>query len=181
MIAQIPSYVPWMLPLLVIGIVVQFFWQSATSFMLYKLSKQDRGAEAMEKRLHDQTVASVDERHNLTSKLLDERYRAMSHEIAGHVQALVSTVDLMKSRLQDGDEHFEGLDDKAQKLEIAAVGRIDSLKDYMRENLASKRDLERHQESMGHKLAMVDGHLADLGKDVAVLKSQQGVKRGGQA
>lgn len=180
-LADIPSYVPWLLPMLVIGIVVQFFWQSATSFFLFKLSKQDRGTEALEKRLHEVTVAQVEERHALTTKLVDERFRAMTHEVNNHMQGLINVVDHVKERLQDGDDHFEGLDEKAQKLELAAVSRIDTLKDYMRDNLASKKDLDRHQESMHSELKHVNGAIAELGKDVAVLKSQGvGAKRGAQ-
>ncbi len=176
--ADIPSYVPWLLPMLVIGIVVQFFWQSFTSFFLFQISKKDRGSEAMERRMHEQMTAAVEDRHSLTTKLVDERFRSMTHELNNHVQSLVNTLDTIKSRMQDGDEHFDGLDEKAQRIELASLAKIDALKDYMRENLASKRDMESHQQSMASKLGHVDQAISRLGEDVAVLKAQ-GTKRGG--
>jgi len=176
---DIPSYVSWLLPVLVIGIVVTFFWQGFITWLLYGMSKQDRSVEAMEKRLHEQAAAAVKDRHDLTTKLVDERFRAMTHEVQNHMQGLLSTIDLMKSRLEDGDDHFEGLDDKARNIELGSVAKLDALKDYMREHLASKRDLESHQQTMASELKHVNGTLSVLGQDVAVLKAQ-GAKRGGQ-
>jgi len=73
---QIPSYLGWVLPLLVIGIVVQFFWQGLNSWVLYAIAKKDRTIEGAEKRLHE-----------LTTALVDEQFRANAHSIGNHVQA----------------------------------------------------------------------------------------------
>jgi hypothetical protein len=178
-VSDIPSYVSWLLPVVVVGIVITFFWQSLITYLLYHLSKQDRGGEALQKHLQEVMAKAVDDRHSLTTKLVDERFRAMTHELNGHVQGFMLALDSIKSRLQDGDEHFEGLDERNQRIELAAAERVSQLKDYIRENMASKTDLERHQESMERKLNGVDNHLSQMGQDVAVLKAQ-GVKRGGQ-
>lgn len=131
---------------IVIGIVVQFFWQTITTFVLFRMSKQDRSVEAAEKRLADQ---------------LDARLKAI------------------QDRLDDGEEKFDGLGERDQQNELALMTKLDSIKDFIRANSASKADLDKHQGAMEHRLESMSKDLAQVGQDVAVLKATNAVAADG--
>jgi hypothetical protein len=136
----------------------QLVFSAIVSVTLWRLTAWQRRYEGLEDRLHD-----------ATTRLIDERFRAMTHQVNSHVQGFVLTVEEMKARLQAGDGELRGLSDRDQKIELALAARIDHLKDYIRDTAASKKDLEKHETAVERKLAQVELRLGDLTSTVAVL------------
>lgn len=112
--------------------------------------------------------------HTVTTKLIDERFRAMTHEVMSHVQGFVTTLDEMKSRLEDGDGQLRQLASVDQKIEIQVIERMSALKDWLRDNLASKTDLKEHEKNVAGKFEKVEARVASMAQSVAVLSDRVG-------
>jgi len=136
----------------------QLVFSAVVSLTLWRLTAWQRRYEGLEDRLHE-----------ATTRLIDERFRAMTHEVNSHVQGFLLTVEEMKQRLHAGDGELRGLSDRDQKLELLLAARLDHLKDYLRDTAATKKDLEKHEGSVERKLAQVELRLGDLTSTVAVL------------
>jgi hypothetical protein len=136
----------------------QLVFSFVVSLSLWKLTAWQRRYEGLEDRLHD-----------ASTRLIDERFRAMTHEVNSHVHKFLLTVEEMKQRIQLGDGEIRGLTDRDQKLELLLAARLDHLKDYIRDTAASKKDLEKHESAVERKLAAVELRLGDLTSSVAVL------------
>src|SRR5262245_58511648 len=88
--------------------IFQAVFSAIVSLAIWRLTTAQRRYEGLEERLHQ-----------VTTKLVDERFRAMTHEVNGHVQGLVTVVDDLKDRLKDGSDDLESLSDRDQKIELA--------------------------------------------------------------
>ena len=141
--------------------VFQLVFSALVSLSLWRLTAWQRRYEGLEGRLHD-----------ATTRLIDERFRAMTHEVNSHVQGFVLIVEEMKQRLQFGDGEIRGLSDRDQKIELALAARIDLLKDYIRDTAATKKDLEKNEASVERKLGQVEMRLGALTSSVAVLSER---------
>lgn len=133
-------------------------------------------------RLEDDRDKRVDllqeKLHKTATSLIDERFRSMTHELNGHVNNFGLTLESLKERIQSGDAELRGLGDRDQRIELAIAGKIESLKDYIRENTASKRDLEKHEQSQDRRLENVAQQVGKLSQDVAVLSAANGKIKG---
>lgn len=136
----------------------QLVFSAVVSLALLKLTAWQRRYEGIEDRLHD-----------TTTRLIDERFRAMTHEVRVHVQSFVVALDELKQRMQSGDAEVRGLGERDQRIELAVVGRLDTLKDYIRENTASKKDLEKHESAFDRKFSQVQDRIGQLSNSLAVL------------
>lgn len=125
--------------------VFQLAFSAIVSVALWRLTAWQRRYEGVEDRLHDATTS-----------LIDERFRSMSHEVRSHVQGFVIAIDDLKERIQLGDTEVRGLGERDQRIELALAARLDALKDYIRENTASKKDLEKHEASIERKLNQME-------------------------
>ena len=141
--------------------VFQLAFSAVVSVALWRLTAWQRRYEGLEQRLHE-----------TTARLVEERFRAMTHEVNSHVQGLVLTLDDMKGRLQHGDGELRSLSERDQKIELALAGRIDVLKDWIREHAAGRGDLEKHEAAFERKLGTVEQRLSDLTSNVAVLSER---------
>ena len=159
---SLPAHLP--LPLaLADGMTValalfQLVFSAVVSVALWKLTTWQRRYEGLEDRLHQ-----------TTTKLIEERFRAMTHELNAHVQSFVLTLEEMRQRIQSGDAEVRGLGERDQKIELAVAARLDTLKDYIRDHTANKKDMEKHEASVERKLGTIEARLSDLGAGVAVL------------
>lgn len=126
--------------------------------------KSERDLNQVKKDLHDANV-----------KLIDERFRGMTHELRNEMNGLVMAANETKERLKEVDGVAVGLNERDHKLELAVEKKVDSLKDYIRENTASKNDVQRHEQSVDRKFNEVGREINQMGKQVAVLADQ--VKR----
>lgn len=138
--------------------IFQLVFSAIVSITLWRLTAWQRRYEGLEDRLHD-----------ATTRLIDERFRSMTHEVNSHVQGFLLTVEEMKQRIQLGDGELRGLSDRDQKIELALAIRIDQLKDYIRDTAATRKDLEKHETAVERKLGQVEMRLTDLTSTVAVL------------
>ena len=138
--------------------IFQLVFSFVVSLTLWRLTAWQRRYEGLETRLHE-----------ATTRLVDERFRAMTHEVNSHVQGFLLVLEELKTRVQAGDGELRTLGDRDQKIELALAGRIDTLKDYIRDHAASKTDLEKHEITFDRKLGQVVLRLGDLASTVAVL------------
>jgi hypothetical protein len=125
------SYIPWLLPLVVIGIIATFIWNSVISVAVYKMSKTDRNIESLQRNLHE-----------TTEKLVDERLRRVTHEVNGHVQGLVLVIEELKQKLAGGDASFNNLVIADHSLEKELIRSVNQLKEYVHTNAADKKAFE---------------------------------------
>ena len=141
--------------------VFQLVFSAVVSVTLWRLSAWQRRYEGLEGKLHE-----------TTTRLVDERFRAMTHEINGHVQGLLLALEEMKVRIQNGDVELRGLGERDQRIELAVAAKLDLLKDYIRDYAAGKKDLEKHECAFERKLGTVEQKLVDLASTVAVISER---------
>lgn len=141
--------------------VFQLVFSAIVSITLWRLSAWQRRYEGLEGKLHE-----------ATTRLVDERFRAMTHEVNSHVQGLLLALEEMKLRIQSGDAELRGLGERDQRIELQVAGRVEQIKDYIRDFAAGKQDLEKHQVSVDRKLSHVELKLSDLTSTVAVLNER---------
>jgi hypothetical protein len=148
---------------LVIGMVVQFFWSAIVSFAIWKMSKMDRNTEKLEQRLHE-----------TTTKLVDERLRGITHEVRGHMNQLVLTIDELKGKLQLGDGEIRDMNkelgERDHTREIQILQRVNEVKSYVIEHAASKQDLKEHQGRMDTKVEKINERLGQQDRTLAVIE-----------
>lgn len=109
------------------------------------------------------------ELHEANGKLVDERIRGWTHDVAERMQPLLSTLDLVQKRLNVSEADLDKLGESGHRNEITLVAKMDQLKDYIRETAASKKDLEKHEQSVERKFSHLDQAVAGLSREVGVL------------
>jgi hypothetical protein len=144
---EIPSYITWAMPLLLIGVLVQFFWSSLITWLIYTLSKRDRREEVTDERLHE-----------MAAKLIDERLRASSHEFKNHANNLMLVMDEVKSKLRDREEEFRDLSDEDHQVEL----KLNNAIAQMREISATKEDLRQHEIGVNQKFDRADARMQNI-------------------
>ncbi len=102
---------------------------------------------------------SVKGTHELATKLVDERFRGMTHEVKSHMQGLLSTIDEMKLRLRDGETQFANIHDGGHALKLEITKGLAEIKQVVTEKAASKQDLKEHQSEMTAKVKEIQTHL----------------------
>ena len=136
----------------------QLVFSFVVSLTLWRLTAWQRRYEGLEARLHE-----------ATTRLVDERFRAMTHEVNSHVQGFLLSLEDLKQRVSTGDAEVRGLGERDQKIELGLSARFEVLKDYIRDHTAGKKDLEKHEAAVERKLGVVENRLGDLTATVAVL------------
>jgi chromosome segregation ATPase len=121
--------------------------------------------------------------HQVTEKLIDERFRKVTHQVENHALVVSGTLAELKQQIKDGEQDLDGLGERDQKIELAVAAKLDQLKDWIRDTTATSRDLEKHEQSMGARLGKAEERmtkeLGELGRTVAVLAERVGTgKRG---
>lgn len=135
-----------------------------TALAVLWLGSKARKSETMEARLHE-----------TTAKLIDERFRAMTHELNGHVNNFAVTLEEARQRLKNSEVDYRGLGERDQKIELTLAGKIDQLKDYIRDVAATKKDLDAHEATMEKKVERIEVNVSELSKEVAVLSDRVGM------
>ena len=146
--------------------IFQLVFSFVVSLTLWRLTAWQRRYEGLEARLHE-----------ATTRLVDERFRAMTHEVNSHVQGFLLVLEELKQRVQLGDGELRTLGDRDQKIELALAARLDTLKDYIRDHAASKADLEKHETTFDRKWGQVELRLGELSSTVAVLSERVGSRQ----
>ena len=141
--------------------VFQLAFSAIVSVSLWRVTAWQRRYEGLEGKLHE-----------TTTRLVDERFRAMTHEDNSHVQGLVLALEEMKQRVHFADGEFRAMGERDQRIELTVVNKIDLLKDYIRDFAANKKDLEKHEYAFDRKLDQVEMRLGDLTSSVAVLSDR---------
>jgi predicted nuclease with TOPRIM domain len=117
--------------------------------------KRDQKIDTLETKLDGATQTT----HELAAKLVDERFRAMTHEVNNHMQGFLSTLDEMKGRLRDGEAEFGQMRDGGHELKLEIAKGLAEIKQVISERAASKQDMRDHQASMQAEVKSIQSHL----------------------
>ncbi len=135
-----------------------------TAWVMSKLRRidtvEDRLSAALFKAMDERHAASVqriDERDELTGKLIDERLRRITHDMNSHAQQNISAVGEITRRMDRAVEKLEStldaMGEKDHEMEIGLLNKISKTQIEIAEKAATKADLKEHQESMSKKVA----------------------------
>lgn len=100
----------------IVALFLPRYWQNNDE-QVQELGKK---IDALETKLE----AAVDRR-------IEEKFRGVEKDITS-----------INQRLSDGDESFEAVKERNQKIEMAVAAKVADLKDWMRETFVSKADLK---------------------------------------
>lgn len=143
------------------------------AIVLNRVAASTRRFERCEDERNDKVEKLESNLHELTAKLVDERFRQMTHSIRNHVDGFARTLDELKldlkERLQAGDEEMRQLLDGDHTLELKVEQKISGQRDWMLQNLATKDDVRRHELSVNSHLAKQDEQIQKLNVGMAVL------------
>jgi hypothetical protein len=112
--------------------------------------------------------------HSLTAKLVDERIRAMTHDVATEMQGLKSTLQLVNKDLEEGQQTFRKIFDSAHELEITNLQRAETIKEYVRDTCVARSAMEKFERATEARTGKLEERVQQLGEDVA----GAGIKRG---
>ena len=135
-------------PLTIPLAVFQLVFSAIVSLTLWRLTAWQRRYEGLESRLHE-----------ATSRLVDERFRAVTVEVDAHVRGMLRALEELNQRLAVNDRRFADMADRDQRIELTLAARLDVLKDYLREFAAGRADLERHEAAVERRLAGIEQRL----------------------
>jgi uncharacterized protein involved in exopolysaccharide biosynthesis len=131
--------------------VFQLAFSAAVSLALWRLGAWQRRTDGLEARLND-----------AAGRIIDERFRSLANELEAQVRGVTAALGDVKQRMHADDARLRGLTERDQKIELMLVGKLDQLKDYIRDYAAGKADLERHEATVERRLAQVESRLAAL-------------------
>lgn len=138
--------------------ILSLIWSTVMSLALFRLGSAARATETIESRLHTATAA-----------LVDTRLLQITATVEQHVKTVTSMVGELKERIREAEDEVGNLGDRDQRIELAVANKFDALKDFLRETVAGKKDLERHEEKVALRHELVDERMGNVERQVAVL------------
>jgi len=111
--------------------IIQFALSIGMAIALAWVASKTRKIETLEEKLEE-----------TTSRLVDTKLVAAMAELRITIAGLAEQVKHIAGRLERGDDKFEQLGDGRQTLELRLLSKIGDLKDFVRENCASKGDFD---------------------------------------
>ncbi len=116
------------------------------------------------------TVKGLEDRlHQASTKLIDERFRAISHEVNNHAQGLVTSIDAINQRLSDGEVNFDGLTNADHRLELKLGVQTHEITRFIAEHCATKDDLKDHDKEDIKRFDKIIEGQHQVSREVAVL------------
>ena len=116
------------------------------------VAKFNRQEDLSNRKFH--TLSS--ELHESNTKLIDERFRAISHQLNNTANQFSLTLENIREDLKTGELSFEKLGQGDHKLELKLAAQTDTIKDYIREKL------ETHEQHMNLRLGKLENSVAVL-------------------
>lgn len=140
---------------------------------LHRMNTVMRKYERLEDTRERQVQALEAKVHETAVKLIDERFRSMTHDLNNHVGNFKLTLDSLAARLADGEDGLGRLVDVDHAMEIKTLNRMEQIKDYVRDTCASKADVREHEKNvavkfdrLGEKVQALTIAVTSLGKKV---------------
>ena len=135
-------------PVVVPLALFQIVFSGVVSLTLWRLTAWQRRYDGLEGRLNE-----------AAGRLVDERFRSVTAEVQSHVRGMLLSLEEIRQQIRTADTQFRAMNDRDQKIELTLAGKIDLLKDYIRDLTASKADLERHESAVDRRLAQIEQRL----------------------
>lgn len=81
---------------------------------------------------------------------IDGHFAAIADRCALKHQMIQQEMGNMNRRLEAGDGHFDTVDEQQKRMELALEARLGALKDFIRENCASRGDVEKLKDNVAN-------------------------------
>jgi hypothetical protein len=147
--------------------------------LLFRITRDDRRKERTEDRYADELqkakaaiTAEAAKTHEANVKLVDERMRAFTHEANNAINGVVLNVNDLKMKVESTFQNLNELNTADLKGEMKVGNKIEVLKDYIRDNCASKQDFREHERRTTNQFDTLNKSLVEVGKEVAVLAAR---------
>jgi hypothetical protein len=154
----------------VMGILVD----SVIVFVLWGMSRTVQKYDRLEDHSNETIKTMEANLHAATTKLIDERFRGISHEVRSHAQAVIAQMDEMRDRLKDGDAHLGELSESDHRAELKFRGCLDEIKDWIRGHCATREDVKEHEKMVGLKFDRISEQMGQMSRELAVVADRQG-------
>jgi chromosome segregation ATPase len=135
----------------------QAVWSGVLTVTLWLLTQKFAGISAIETRLNRKS-----------EELIDTKFEAAAKSATQSVQALSEAIAQLRQQISQAEVDLNDLDKRDQRIELNVAATVGSLKDYIRETVASKNDVERQQK----KLEVVAEQVTRLDERVAAIKGK---------
>jgi SMC interacting uncharacterized protein involved in chromosome segregation len=123
-------------------------------------------------KLENKLEAAETTTHGMVTKLVDERFRAMSHEMNNHVQGFAGTLDMLTRELKEREDDARRLGEGDHRLEIKLLKDVAAIKLHVTEHAASKEDLKEHRDEANTKLDGIARHLGEQDQRMAKIEQK---------
>lgn len=132
-LADISTPLPatWLIPLIILGVIVQFLWNSVVSIVLFRIGRTDRNYEAIEDRLR-----------KANEKIVVERDRRISLSVANHANSFNLALDLMKKHVEERDKAFAKAIESNPHQDLKMVNALNELRNEVRDSTVSTKDFD---------------------------------------
>jgi ribosomal protein L29 len=138
-----------------------------------RFDRQEDTHKADTKSLRDEMDEQAKTLHQVTEKLIDERFRKVTHQVENHALVVSGTLAELKEQIKESKGELDGLGERDQKIEAGGRREVRPA-----QGLDPRHD--RHQRRAGQARADVNERLggverrmtegmSELGKTVAVL------------
>ena len=105
---------------------------------LWNLNRRQRKMEGLEGKVEMLET----ERHEVVSKLVDERFRSMSHEVANSVHTLSVVVEDLRLRAKDGELGLRTLGESDTAIKIEVERRMGEFRGFVNANMIRREDFD---------------------------------------
>lgn len=143
-----------------ISIAVGMFNTVLIAYLQNSINKFNRAEDKGEAAI--KTIS--DKLHEASTKLIDERFRAITHQMNNSAQGFVNTISRIETALGDGVEHFQKLGDRASGFDVKLAEQTGQIKGYIHEQLSA------HERGVVDKFNAVNDRIGEMKDDVNELK-----------
>jgi DNA-directed RNA polymerase sigma subunit (sigma70/sigma32) len=150
-----------------------------------RFDRQEDTHKADTRSLREEMDEQARTLHQVTEKLIDERFRKVTHQVENHALLVSGTLAELKEQIKESKGELDDLGERDQKIEGAVAAKFDVLKDWIRDTTATSAELDKHERNVNERLGGVERRmtegLSELGKNVAVLAERVGPGKRGNA
>jgi hypothetical protein len=162
---------------------VQFWVQTAMTvfttiiggvmtWVMIRIQESVRRYENLEKSSADQRDELEGELKTVATKLIEERFRHLSHTVTEEVQGMQRVMEEFKRQIRDDGGVLRELGKMDHSLEIKLLKEVSAIKEFVMERAASKQDLAEHQRSMKSEVNQLTEKLNQQNVQMARIEKQ---------
>src|SRR4051812_390388 len=108
--------------------VVSLVIQTLMGIGLFYVATIQRRSERKEDKRNADMQQLEARLHETAAKLVEERFRAMTHSLNNHVHGFTTALDELKARVNEANEDVDGLVKEDHQLEVKTLQRMEEIK-----------------------------------------------------